>query len=143
PPLCGGEGNKPYAPSPPRSGGEGRGEVAFHPTGCAKLPPNAHKRESGTMTTILRRLLPAAFATAALLVGAMGTARALTQDEVDSLSGPDRQKTLEEGAKKEGVVTFYTSLIVDQIVIPMKEAFEKKYPFIKFEYYRAETAELM
>jgi iron(III) transport system substrate-binding protein len=85
-------------------------------------------------------LLPIAFAAALL---AAGNAQALTQDEIANYKGADRQKVLEEGAKKEGKVTFYTSLIVDQVVIPIQNAFQKKYPGVKLEYYRAETTELM
>ena len=36
--------------------------------------------------------------------------------------------TLIEAAKKEGQVVWYTTLIVNQIVRPLKDAFEKKYP---------------
>ena len=43
-----------------------------------------------------------------------------------------------EAAKKEGQVTWYTTLIVNQIVRPMKDAFEKKYPGITLQYARAD-----
>jgi ABC-type Fe3+ transport system substrate-binding protein len=41
---------------------------------------------------------------------------------------------LVEAAKKEGVVTWYTTLVVGQIVRPMIQAFEAKYPGIKIQY---------
>jgi hypothetical protein len=63
---------------------------------------------------------------------------ALTVDEVALLKGPDRQKVLEEGAKKEGKILWYSTLIVNQTLRPIKEAFEKKYPFVQVEYYRAD-----
>ena len=44
------------------------------------------------------------------------------------MKSADRQKLLVEGAKKDGKVTFYTGLIVDQVVRPLKEGFEKEYP---------------
>ena len=41
-------------------------------------------------------------------------------------------------AKKEGQVTWYTTLIVNQIIRPLKDAFEKKYPGITLQYTRAD-----
>ena len=41
-----------------------------------------------------------------------------------------------EAAKKEGKVTWYTTLIVNQVVLPLKAAFEKKYPGVTLEYAR-------
>ena len=48
-------------------------------------------------------------------------------EDVALMKSADRQK-LVEGAKKDGKVTFYTGLIVDQVVRPLKEGFEKEYP---------------
>jgi len=42
------------------------------------------------------------------------------------LRSAERQKILVEGAKKEGKLMFYTALIVDQVVRPVKAAFEKR-----------------
>jgi len=42
---------------------------------------------------------------------------------------------LEEGAKKEGKLTHYSS--GQQAIAPVNEAFEKKYPFIKVTTWRA------
>ena len=41
-----------------------------------------------------------------------------------------------EAAKKEGRVLWYTTLIVNQVVIPLKTAFEKKYPGVTLDYAR-------
>jgi hypothetical protein len=41
---------------------------------------------------------------------------AATVEEVAMLKSSDRQKILVEGAKKEGKLSFYTTLIVDQVV---------------------------
>ena len=38
-----------------------------------------------------------------------------------------------EAAKKEGQVVWYTTLVVNQIVRPLKEAFEKKYPGVTLQ----------
>jgi iron(III) transport system substrate-binding protein len=43
-----------------------------------------------------------------------------------------------EAAKKEGQVVWYTTLIVNQIIRPLKEAFEKKYPGVQLQYTRAD-----
>jgi ABC-type Fe3+ transport system substrate-binding protein len=46
---------------------------------------------------------------------------------------------LYEAAKKEGEVVWYTSLIVNQAVRPLVEAFNKKYPGISVKYARADS----
>src|SRR5262245_7823251 len=69
--------------------------------------------------------------------------RALTTEEIALLNRPDRQKILEEGAKKEVRLVWYTPLIVNQVVRPLKEAFEKKYPFIKVDFHRANSRALV
>ena len=63
--------------------------------------------------------------------------------DVANLSGPDRQQILEQGARQEKEVMFYTSLIVDQVVRPLAEGFEKKYPFIKATYLRNNSTQIL
>jgi ABC-type Fe3+ transport system substrate-binding protein len=77
----------------------------------------------------------------AVVLGIAGAnqAQALTQEEIGMLSGPDRQKILEDGARKEGKVTIYSGMIVNQALRPMTQAFMKKYPFIKAEYWRGDS----
>ena len=41
-------------------------------------------------------------------------------------------------AKKEGQVVWYTTLIVNQIIRPLKDAFERKYPGVTLQYTRAD-----
>src|SRR5262245_58583350 len=48
--------------------------------------------------------------------------------------------TLIEAAKKEGKVLWYTTLIVNQAIRPLKEAFDKKYPGIELQYVRADES---
>jgi iron(III) transport system substrate-binding protein len=48
--------------------------------------------------------------------------------------------TLVEAAKKEGKVVWYTTLIVNQAIRPLKEAFEKTYPGIELQYARADES---
>src|SRR5262247_4478737 len=43
-----------------------------------------------------------------------------------------------EAARKEGKVVWYTTLIVNQAVRPLKSAFEKAYPGIELQYTRAD-----
>ncbi len=47
-------------------------------------------------------------------------------DDVALLKSAERQKILVEGARKEGKLTFYTTLIIEQVVRPLKDAFEKE-----------------
>lgn len=50
--------------------------------------------------------------------------------------------TLVAAATKEGEVVWYSTLIVNQIVRPMVEAFEAKYPGIKVKYSRAASSDV-
>src|SRR5207249_2128606 len=68
---------------------------------------------------------------------------AASVEEVALYNKPDRQKILIEAARKETKITWYTSLIVDQVVRPVKEAFEKKYPFLQIEYFRGNSERLV
>jgi iron(III) transport system substrate-binding protein len=66
-------------------------------------------------------------------------ALAASVEDVALLKSGNREKILVEGAKKEGKVNFYTGLIVDQVVRPVKDAFEKEYPFLKIEFFRGNS----
>jgi iron(III) transport system substrate-binding protein len=70
------------------------------------------------------------FFVALLLLGSLG-ARAAEPDPA-----------LVAAAVKEGTVVWYSTLIVNQIVRPMAEAFEKKYPGIKVQYSRATSSDV-
>jgi iron(III) transport system substrate-binding protein len=67
-------------------------------------------------------------------------AQALTNDEIFTYQGADRDQVLLDGAKKEGAVILYSSMIVNQVQRPIAEAFHAKYPFIDIKYWRG-TAE--
>ena len=69
-------------------------------------------------------------------------AGAATVEEIALMNRADRQKILVEGARKEGKVSWYTTLIVDQVVRPVKEAFEKEYPFVQVEFFRGNSEQL-
>jgi ABC-type Fe3+ transport system substrate-binding protein len=68
---------------------------------------------------------------------------ALTDAEILNLKGPDRQKILEEGARKEGKLVWYTAMIVDQTVRPLSDAFTKKYPYLKVEFWRGSSRQIV
>ena len=70
---------------------------------------------------------------------ALGAGQARAQAPADNLAmyrGPDREQRLVEGARKEGQVTVYSSMIVDQALRPLVNGFEAKYPFVKAQYLR-------
>jgi iron(III) transport system substrate-binding protein len=85
----------------------------------------------------------------ALAVAAIGLsslaapAVALTTEEVLNYSGPDRQKLLEDGARKEGTVVIYSGMIVNQLLRPLTEAFQKKYPFVRMRYFRGDGNQIL
>lgn len=68
-------------------------------------------------------------AVAAFVLGSVGSALAVDQALVDA-------------AKKEGEVVWYSTLIVNQLVRPVAEAFEKKYPGITVKYSRTPAGEM-
>jgi ABC-type Fe3+ transport system substrate-binding protein len=68
---------------------------------------------------------------------------AASVEDVAMMKSADRQKILIEGAKEEGKLMWYTTLIVDQVVRPVKEAFEKEYPFIQIDFYRGNAENLV
>ncbi len=80
---------------------------------------------------------------ASLLALLADSASALTREEVFNYRGADRQKVLEEGAKKEGTVVMYSAMIVNQVQRPIADAFRKKYPFIDIKYWRGDSNQIV
>jgi ABC-type Fe3+ transport system substrate-binding protein len=78
-----------------------------------------------------------------VIVSTPRDAQTLTVEEVALFKGADRQKVLEQGAKKEGKLLWYSTLIVNQVVRPLKEAFEREYPFVRIEYFRANSEQVV
>jgi hypothetical protein len=68
---------------------------------------------------------------------------AASVEDVALLKSAERQKILVEGARKEGKLTFYTTLIIEQVVRPLRDAFEKEFPFIQMEYFRGNSDRVM
>jgi ABC-type Fe3+ transport system substrate-binding protein len=67
---------------------------------------------------------------------ASGPAVAQFSDNPAMYRGPDREQRLLEGARKEGQVMVYSSMIADQALRPLIDGFQKKYPFMKPQYVR-------
>ena len=61
--------------------------------------------------------------------------------DVLAYTGPDRQQRLIDGAKKEGQLTLYSSLVVEDLTA-IKEDFEKKYG-VKIEFWRASSEKVV
>lgn len=59
--------------------------------------------------------------------------------EIANYRGADRQAMLEAGARKEGVVTLYTT---GTQIRPILDAFTKKYPYLRVQTYNAGTNEV-
>jgi iron(III) transport system substrate-binding protein len=84
-----------------------------------------------------------AVATAIMVSVNAAPVRALTAEEILNYKGPDRQKFLEEGARKEGTVVIYSGMIVNQLLRPLTEAFQKKYPFVQTRYWRGDSNQII
>lgn len=67
----------------------------------------------------------------------------LTNEQIATLSGPDREKILVEGAKKEGEVVWYSTMVVDSLTQPLEDAFMAKYPFLKISSVRTPSPEVL
>src|SRR5262245_19653890 len=57
--------------------------------------------------------------------------------------GADRAKVLEDGARKEVTLTFYTAMVVDQAIRPLVAGFEKQYPYIKVQFVREDPPQML
>lgn len=82
----------------------------------------------------MKKMLVASSALAAMLAAPPAATQGA---DILSYQGADRDKRLIEQAKKEGVVTFYTSLAPTESK-PLSEAFEKKYG-IKVDLWRSQS----
>jgi ABC-type Fe3+ transport system substrate-binding protein len=80
--------------------------------------------------------------TVAVLVSCALPTTGFAQDGILTYSGPDRMERLIEGAKKEGQLTYYSGMIVNQALRPLTAAFQKKCPFIKINYWRGDSDDI-
>ena len=92
-----------------------------------------------TLTCLLALFATASFTPVALSHAAQS--KHLSPSELALYQGPDREKLLLEGAKKEGQVTFYTSNT--WVAGPVSQEFEKKYPFLKANVWRSDSKSLL
>jgi iron(III) transport system substrate-binding protein len=96
------------------------------------------------MSAIWRTCLHHAFAFLSLSLLTLGlvasSGQSFAQESPLLYTGPDREQKLIAGAKQEGEVMLYSAMIVNQAIRPLADAFMKKYPFIKVNYWRAESA---
>ena len=89
--------------------------------------------------------LALSLAYASCLCVARGQPALTAQNAIDPLtySGPDRTERLIEGAKREGAVVLYSGMIENQALRPIAQAFQKKYPFVKLSYWRADSENIV
>jgi iron(III) transport system substrate-binding protein len=94
-------------------------------------------RPAPLLTALCGALVVAATTTGAI------TSAAEPPQNILLYKGADRQQRLIDGAKKEGAVVIYEAMIVNQAMRPLAAAFEKKYPFIRLTYWRADTEDIV
>lgn len=110
---------------------------------CAPAAPSPTVPPPKPAATLAPAEQPATAAAAKGEAAPKPVAKPATPAEIALYRGPDRQQLLEEGARKEGNLLWYTTYIVDQLVRPILDGFKKKYPEIQVEFFRANTPELV
>lgn len=65
-----------------------------------------------------------------------------TPEQLAAYAGADRQQLLEAGAKKEGTLTWYTTL-AGPIVDELAAGFKAKYPYLTVDIYRADESAIL
>src|SRR5690349_20279018 len=78
-----------------------------------------------------------------LLTAVCRAAGAASGEEFALMHRADQQKILLGGAKQEGKISCYTTLIVGQVVRPVKAPFEKEYPCLQLQFFRGTADRLM
>jgi len=63
-------------------------------------------------------------------------------ENILTYTGDDRTSKLVAGAKKEGKLTLYSALTVNQALRPLTEGFRKKYPFVETEFWRGSSRQI-
>jgi ABC-type Fe3+ transport system substrate-binding protein len=97
-------------------------------SGCASLAINA--------ALAIKALL----AVNALLVFALPIGAVLGAVLIAASPACAADRALIEAAGREGKVVWYTTLIVNQAIRPLQQAFERKYPGVRLEYSRADDS---
>src|SRR5258705_9159330 len=108
---------------------------------------NSQKRLHGRLALLAALLAAALLGIASILPGGSTAlaqtpqAAAPTLSDIASYEGPEREKRLIEGAKKEGELMFYSSIPVEDIAA-LTGAFDKKYG-VKVKVWRADSEGLL
>lgn len=76
------------------------------------------------------------------LMSSAATVNAQSADSILVYQGPDREKRLLEGARKEGQVVIYSAMIVNQALRPLVDSFNKKYPGVRASYWRGDSEDI-
>ena len=79
----------------------------------------------------------------AVIAACAAQAAAQSVADIAKMTGPNREKALLDGARKEGKVVVYSSMIVNQALKPLTDAFHAKYPGVATEFYRANSREIV
>ena len=90
------------------------------------------------MTTI-----PSKGALLAVAVLALPGAALAAENPIYTYAGADRVQKILDGARKEGKVVLYSSMIVDQALRPVGDGFQARYPDVKFEFWRGDNREIV
>lgn len=83
-----------------------------------------------------RQALLLIFGTIVTISASQAAAQSTASQNPATYRGPDREQRLLDDARKEGELTVYSSMIVDQALRPIIDGFEAKYPFVKTKYVR-------
>ena len=70
-------------------------------------------------------------------------ARADAASDILNYTGADRQKMLEDGARTEGELMFYSALTIDQGLRAIVDGFKNRYPFIKTDFWRGTELQIV
>jgi iron(III) transport system substrate-binding protein len=89
----------------------------------------------------LRSLVAAIAAIAGLTFAPPSIAQPADASALSRIEGPDREKRLIEGARREGEVSVYTSIVVDDMRA-LAAAFESKYG-VKVKYWRSSSEKIL
>src|SRR5262249_22186761 len=99
---------------------------------CREDPMNGHRK----LYRAHAPFMACAFALALTILSSI-SASAQSLADIAAYQGPDREKRLGEGAKKEGEVMFYSSVPVEDMAV-LTAAFDKKYG-VKVKVWRADS----
>ena len=76
------------------------------------------------------------------LLAAASLPATVSAQSILTYKGKDREAKLIAGAKKEGALTIYSALTVNQALRPLADGFQKKYPFIKVDFWRGSSRKI-